>query len=1054
MDMVIDSLPPQPNLPDSPLPPAVPNTIALDSASTLDSAPYSIPKATDENGVITIMANHVLSDYASDKGISVYRWVDGQHDFEPKFSKGVINKLLRGQYGVGTESTNMKKFSVIGVDSTKLAICKTTASRNTLHEILDYEWLWDEISDTVAHVEIGQDNISFDHKFPKFLPDIQLADITNDTPPVLTTRPEGDILFSIIGHKDRENTGFSDSTAKIRKFLGIQGSAYTKDAANIVTTTFQKIFSENNEADVADGTFFSEILDPAPEQADITNANVQITLLYCYVSNTPVYITLKKDAVKDKPHGNMMWNYAFHTTNGTPNGEYHKLNWTDNPHSNRAPNIDTASIYISQHIDRKIVTASGKRIVRGVKRSANVIKKKLFPKKMTKKELQNVKKNTNGAFDEFYGDLLDKLGEVMKKTLTSEEKKVAIIAFKTIGDQMYLYDSILLAENKQAEPWMVTGDTFLKDYSIYTKSANVMSPTKYGTVDGMRKLTVYLKPRKTDKESIILANKVRENAYERRRKEDDERLKRYNELFPKPAKKFTPSLQVSPFCEAIRAMQAKSSGRKETKFIHSGSETIFDHMSIILLYYSILVHELICEKIKILEETIERSEYKEEDFKNLSPYEQTGTIDRIKSLLAAKQGMIKRINEVDNLAEATDENIIKFVGHMMEGIIHPEDLGVSDDNIDLTKPIKYGPASLFGTNRTNMRIVSDIVSNIKSTYVRGRAMPYVNEYSFFNSAKSTMVKHLNSIYNNDMTGGKVNVIPTDHPITIREEFEATITQSLVDAMLKDMENMEDEEILRRAGLGKSSEESENNSVDEEDALYYAYVLCELMNEEMNETTEFGDHVMDDRVTSLNDKHNVKKRRLDQPSPAIIEMGGGDVKHHTRTPMSNPSREWKSNETFDGTSDGTFSESSDDSSDESDASSTTRSFNNEMVPYVSTDNPTNATELAERDMAMMRQFLEATQNKKEVGENLRNVLSANTNNGFLEGVVRDYRVFRGAIDVARQEKIDALKMVAEHVEKTKQMKELTAAELNRVLVQQKHLLAMLRELRDGGGKKKS
>ena len=120
----------------------------------------------------------------------------------------------------------------------------------------------------------------------------------------------------------------------------------------------------------------------------------------------------------------------------------------------------------------------------------------------------------------------------------------------------------------------------------------------------------------------------------------------------------------------------------------------------------------------------------------------------------------------------------------------------------------------------------------------------------------------------------------------------------------------------------------------------------------------------------------------------------------------------------------------------------------MVP--SDDQTTNPTELAERDMAMMRQFLEAMQNKHVVNENIRNTSSVNTNNNFLTGIVRDFKVFRGAIDVARQEKIDALKMVTHYVEKTKRAQEMTTAELNRVLVQQQHLLKMLRELRESGG----
>jgi len=134
-------------------------------------------------------------------------------------------------------------------------------------------------------------------------------------------------------------------------------------------------------------------------------------------------------------------------------------------------------------------------------------------------------------------------------------------------------------------------------------------------------------------------------------------------------------------------------------------------------------------------------------------------------------------------------------------------------------------------------------------------------------------------------------------------------------------------------------------------------------------------------------------------------------------------------------------------------------NRAMVPYKEqadiqespTESPAETpTELADRDMAMMRQFIEATQNKKAIGDNIRKGVSVDTNNAFISGIAHDYRVFRGAIDVARQEKIDALEMVADHVERTKQMRKLTTAELKRVLVKQQHLLDMLRELREGSG----
>ena len=99
----------------------------------------------------------------------------------------------------------------------------------------------------------------------------------------------------------------------------------------------------------------------------------------------------------------------------------------------------------------------------------------------------------------FMSVLLEKFKKDMG-SITPEQAKVVLISFKTIGDQMYLYDSILLSINSPqlgmfGSPIVVSGDTFLVDYITYTKSCNVLSPATIENVRGKRKLRVYMKPR-------------------------------------------------------------------------------------------------------------------------------------------------------------------------------------------------------------------------------------------------------------------------------------------------------------------------------------------------------------------------------------------------------------------------------------------------------------------------------------------------------------------------------------------------------------------------------
>lgn len=332
-------------------------------------------------GDFTIV-HSVSRDGANMNGIRNYRWVDGQQDFEPKFPKNDINNHLRAQYGI-----DIGDFTKDGPETNAKTL--TTSNRNTLHEVLDFEFLYPYDSNlpiTVTFPDSKTNKIEkFKHSTPTIVEDVRLDNIENES---IDTQV-GDILVNIIGNKDM----FKDKAIAVRNFLGIPDyiNTYSKDAANISTETFQAIF--NNGIDYS---YFSEILDPASEQTDLLPANVKLTLLYCYIKGEPVYISLKKIQGDAKSKQTRTWYYAFHKNKDevVPDARYEGVDFgVTKSGGHLAPDIDTASIYIKDHIYNKKMSATLAKVTNTVSRQKNKAKKIMMGKnKLTKEESKNLKR--------------------------------------------------------------------------------------------------------------------------------------------------------------------------------------------------------------------------------------------------------------------------------------------------------------------------------------------------------------------------------------------------------------------------------------------------------------------------------------------------------------------------------------------------------------------------------------------------------------------------------------------------------------------------------------
>jgi hypothetical protein len=440
------------------------------------------------------------------------RWLDKQHDFE-KGLKTEANKLIREHFGIGTRNDAQEfKKTVATIPPTLLVNNKTTSSKDVLHETVDFELLSPGFHDnqdvTVSFPDPANSantasDKTYTHRLPTILPEINLNDITANEN-LLVTYPAGDLLVDIIVNDKHElDDAAGIALTRLRTYLGvIAPRAYSKDAANINTQVFVNLFGQ------ADTSYFKDILDPASEQSTIIQGHVRMTILFCYIDgNTPIYITLEKRN-GDNAQSRREWYYRFHTgpVQDTP-ARFHVWDFgqtTSGAHP--CPSIETTVHYITKNIDGRTATAGLQAISNFVSRQVTKLTPAANKTKLSKGQLQNANHYKLNAFDTFYEAFLRNFQTDIGLTaiqFTNNIKKIVVMSFKTIGDQMYLYDAALIATvgavpGSDPIPTVVSGDTFLRDYIIYTKSADIICPTTIGNTRGKRKLKVYLKPRITD----------------------------------------------------------------------------------------------------------------------------------------------------------------------------------------------------------------------------------------------------------------------------------------------------------------------------------------------------------------------------------------------------------------------------------------------------------------------------------------------------------------------------------------------------------------------------
>ena len=448
------------------------------------------------SGATPSSVKHVICNcviYIDDNGIITWRKVDAKHDFEAGLGSKVADKLLRTNYKIGEGNMYMEGGGGM------LVIASTSSLANsTLHNVLRFSNIPIKYNQRQIFIKYDSQrgllpSRDFSYFAPTRLADVNLSNLQNEIP-ILTSHPAGDVAVDIIinDRSDIDRIGVLGQTQthienikKLKKYLGLntpEPKYYAKDVSSALPeNVFAALFNEARGS-----SYFSHILDPARNSKTVIEENGTITLFFCIANDKRVNITLKREW-----NSNILY-YKFHTDPAAPSGRYHSYTFKDNI----APGIDCAVQYITKNISKKWATGFLKSVSNAASRVVTGNLDKGCPKFST--------------FVPFYDDFLDNFYIDIPIPRTPDTSKIVVISFKTIGDQSYLYDAALVAD----DPRSVTGDTFLEDYITYTKSSDVYCPKSLPSKGhSARKLSVYLKPRETDPEAIEAASKAATEFY-------------------------------------------------------------------------------------------------------------------------------------------------------------------------------------------------------------------------------------------------------------------------------------------------------------------------------------------------------------------------------------------------------------------------------------------------------------------------------------------------------------------------------------------------------------
>lgn len=298
---------------------------------------------------------------------------------------------------------------------------------------------------------------------------------------------ERDVLLYFTGRKSHfkntikdENTNIDENILSQILKIPNDGEYVSKDAFPMSNDIINSIFKRGNRDFES---YTSQLMDPATQMKDIVPVEKQIKTLFCILTNN------KKLFLNASLNTNKTITLNFTINEDNINGDPFTIN-----QKTPTPSIQDVVIYLYY------IEADTNKQLKALKANYGAKIMNLF--KTNKKKQNEIADNLKTKyFDNLIGAVPD--GD----NLSLEDRQLIAISSKTIGDQTYLWDSLI--HDSSSPPGMRTAqgsfvatvDSFLFDQIVHGKNANAIFASKLNggairdaVLGSNYQMIIYLKP--------------------------------------------------------------------------------------------------------------------------------------------------------------------------------------------------------------------------------------------------------------------------------------------------------------------------------------------------------------------------------------------------------------------------------------------------------------------------------------------------------------------------------------------------------------------------------
>ena len=416
--------------------------------------------------------------------------IDKLHDFGEYFT-AIYNLIYEHHFLYNYPNKDAQLYGKKIIGTQELVESDLKNKVGSLHKIIDFSSYKKDTPPILGapnlifrSSEIGKDPyFDFNSKAPFGLSPVKLKDL-NVAEYLLQVPPERDVIMYLRGKKQE----FIANASKIQQLLDITNPEYvSKDAFPLPQEIIDGMFNRVTNSPFI--SYTSEIMDPATQSKQIVSGNNKlIETLFCVLPNN------NRLFIKVQSSNPLKLTFSLQKSNGQSIQGTNEFKLTNKI---LTPSIQDVVIYLFME-EYNQLSISDSQKEKALKKSYGAKILNAFKKnKKSQQQLANKLKN------EYFNPLFNAIPNEAKNNFA--QKQLISVATKTIGDQTYLWDSLIHDSiNGVQNPFgsfVVTVDSFLFDQIVHGKNANAVFASKSNAglirdtlLGSTYQMAIYLKP--------------------------------------------------------------------------------------------------------------------------------------------------------------------------------------------------------------------------------------------------------------------------------------------------------------------------------------------------------------------------------------------------------------------------------------------------------------------------------------------------------------------------------------------------------------------------------